>query len=60
MALDLAKGEYCVSGGYDKILRLWNPHTGKLITAYKGHGYAIDSVAVSSSISISRVPFAIC
>jgi WD40 repeat protein len=38
------KGEHCVSGGYDRTLRLWNPFNGKLIKTYRGHGYQVTDL----------------
>ncbi|KAH7282199.1 hypothetical protein KP509_35G018300 [Ceratopteris richardii] len=31
-------GNYCLSCGRDRTLRLWNPHNNKLIKVYKAHG----------------------
>ena len=45
-------GAYCLSGGRDKVVRLWNPHTGLLIKAYKGHGFEInDAVACVGAVA---------
>jgi len=44
-------GNYCVSGGSDKSIRLWNPSTGKHIKAYTGHGWEILDLAISSDNS---------
>lgn len=50
-------GEYCISCGDDRSLRLWNPHkddpsqpgTALLIKSYTGvHGYQIFDVAATS------------
>ena len=43
-----AKGtaKYLVSGGQDRIVRLWNPSVGTEIKAYSGHGYEVLSIAV--------------
>eukprot|EP00697_Spironema_sp_BW2_P016637 gnl/Spiro4/8002_TR4205_c0_g1_i1.p1 gnl/Spiro4/8002_TR4205_c0_g1~~gnl/Spiro4/8002_TR4205_c0_g1_i1.p1 ORF type:complete len:297 (-),score=50.19 gnl/Spiro4/8002_TR4205_c0_g1_i1:83-973(-) len=35
------EGTYCLSGGADKTLRLWNPTRGSLIKTYTGHGYEV-------------------
>jgi mitogen-activated protein kinase organizer 1 len=50
------KGDYCkkqfiqklqgLSGGTDKICRLWNPKKGKLIQEYKGHSYDIFDIQI--------------
>lgn len=38
-------GAYCMSGGQDRLVRLWNPHKGTLIKTYAlQHGYDIHSV----------------
>ncbi len=40
-------GQYCLSGGRDKLVRLWNPQTGLLIKAYKGHGFEVNDAVAS-------------
>lgn len=51
------KGEYCMSGGSDKLIKLWNPFKNKMIQEYKGHGYDILDLEIvkdnSSFISCS-------
>lgn len=37
----LGDGNYCLSGGYDKTIRLWNPHKEKEIRSYLGHGFQV-------------------
>lgn len=40
-------GSYCLSGGHDRTIRLWNPQKGLLIKRYMGaHGYEIRDIAV--------------
>ena len=34
-------GNYCMTCGSDKTLKLWNPQTGVLIKTYRGHGYEV-------------------
>jgi len=41
-------GNYAVSGGTDKVARLWDIQTGKTIQIFKGHYEAITSVAFSA------------
>jgi len=43
-----AKGtaKYLLSGGQDRVIRLWNPSVGTEIKAYSGHGYEVLSIAV--------------
>ncbi|RWW21957.1 hypothetical protein BHE74_00021872 [Ensete ventricosum] len=43
-------GNYCLSCGKDRTLRLWNPHRGIHIKTYKSHGREIRDVHVTSSI----------
>lgn len=40
------KGEYCLTAGSDKTVRLWNPHKGTMIGQYKGHGYEVYDAQV--------------
>uniref|UniRef100_A0A0E0CLQ7 Uncharacterized protein n=1 Tax=Oryza meridionalis TaxID=40149 RepID=A0A0E0CLQ7_9ORYZ len=41
-------GNYCLSCGKDRIIRLWNPHTGALVKPYKSHGREVRDVNSSS------------
>lgn len=41
-------GNYCLSCGKDRTLRLWNPHKGILIKIYKSHGREVRDVCVTS------------
>ncbi|KAI9591113.1 WD40-repeat-containing domain protein [Syncephalis fuscata] len=49
-------GAYCLTGGQDKDVRLWNPATGKSIQKYSAHGWEVFDVC--SSFDNSR--FASC
>ena len=40
-------GKYIISGGSDKIVRLWKSQDGKLIRTFTGHSQYIKSVAIS-------------
>ncbi|PRP75898.1 hypothetical protein PROFUN_15460 [Planoprotostelium fungivorum] len=39
-------GNYCVSGGGDRKVTLWNPATGKQIKSYAGHGREVLDLAL--------------
>lgn len=39
-------GQYCMTGGHDKTVKLWNPNTGKLIKIYTGHGWEVLSLCM--------------
>lgn len=41
-------GNYCLSCGKDRTLRLWNPHRGIHIKTYKSHGREVRDVHVTS------------
>lgn len=34
-------GNYCLTCGSDKTLKLWNPYRGIMLKAYMGHGYEV-------------------
>lgn len=40
-------GNYCLTCGSDKSLKLWNPHKGILLKTYNGHGYEVLDAAGS-------------
>lgn len=41
-------GNYCLSCGKDRTLRLWNPHRSTHIKTYKAHGREVRDVHVTS------------
>ncbi|KAJ2513152.1 hypothetical protein H4217_006492 [Coemansia sp. RSA 1939] len=41
-------GEYIITGGQDKTIRLRNAQSGRLVQEYEGHGWAVQDLAVSS------------
>jgi mitogen-activated protein kinase organizer 1 len=43
-----AKGsaKYVLTGGQDRVVRLWNPKLGTVIKAYSAHGYEVLSISV--------------
>lgn len=45
-------GEYCMSCGSDKSVKLWNPHKGTLLHTYAGHGYEVLDARGSSDNSL--------
>ncbi|XP_010520179.1 PREDICTED: WD repeat domain-containing protein 83 [Tarenaya hassleriana] len=42
-----ADGNYCLSCGKDRTIRLWNPHRGIHIKTYKSHGREVRDVHVT-------------
>ena len=38
-------GNYCLTCGSDKTLKLWNPHKGTVLRSYQGHGYEVLDAA---------------
>jgi len=48
-----ADGEYCMTCGSDKTVKLWNPYKNILLKTYSGHGYEVLDCA--SSLDNSRL-----
>ena len=46
-------GNYCLSCGKDRTVRLWNPHRGIHIKTYKSHGREVRDVHVTQFVSLS-------
>lgn len=44
-------GNYCLSCGKDRTIRLWNPHRGIHIKTYKSHGREVRDVHVTPYLS---------
>ncbi|CAI2182117.1 10439_t:CDS:2 [Funneliformis geosporum] len=44
-------GEYVLSGGQDRTIRLWNPETGLNIKTYTGHGKEVLDLSVTQDNS---------
>lgn len=44
-------GNYLLTGGSDKMVKLWNPNTGLCIKTYAGHGWEVLGLAVSADNS---------
>jgi mitogen-activated protein kinase organizer 1 len=40
-------GNYCLSAGHDRTIKLWNPHKGNQLFTYQGHSYEVLDVSVS-------------
>ena len=46
-------GNYCMTCGTDKTMKLWNPYSGVLLKSYLGHGYEVlDAVASQDNSTI--------
>lgn len=53
-AIDLAgNGKSIVTGGDDKLVKIWSMPDGKLIHTLKGHGQRVTAVAVSASGAVA-------
>ena len=37
-------GNYCMTAGQDKSVKLWNPNKGRPLKTYSGHGYEVLDV----------------
>eukprot|EP00918_Siedleckia_nematoides_P018318 GHVU01039206.1.p1 GENE.GHVU01039206.1~~GHVU01039206.1.p1 ORF type:complete len:398 (+),score=48.90 GHVU01039206.1:322-1515(+) len=45
-------GNYCLTCGHDKALRLWNPHKGLMVKEYKGpHNHEVNDLTVADDNS---------
>ena len=44
-------GNYCLTAGQDRIVKLWNPVKGLCVKSYIGHGHEVFDVAVSGDNS---------
>ncbi|VDP96963.1 unnamed protein product [Trichobilharzia regenti] len=42
-----ADGNYCMTAGGDKTIKLWNPYNCRLLKTYTGHGGEVSDVQVS-------------
>ncbi len=42
-----ANGNYAISGGWDKTLRLWDTATGRTVRSFEGHGDCVRGVALN-------------
>ncbi|KAJ1937408.1 hypothetical protein GGF37_005223, partial [Kickxella alabastrina] len=40
-------GNYVLTGGQDKVIRLTNANNGRLVQTYEGHGWAVQGIAIS-------------
>lgn len=40
------EGNYCVSGGSDRLIHLWNLKCNSLITSFSGHSWDIYDIAM--------------
>lgn len=41
------EGQYCLSGGQDKMIRLWNAATFGSVATYAGHGREVLDISVA-------------
>ncbi|KAG5451180.1 hypothetical protein CSKR_102645 [Clonorchis sinensis] len=44
-------GQYCVTAGGDKTIKLWNPYRGRLLKTYTGHGGEVSDAQANSDNS---------
>ncbi|TGZ57819.1 hypothetical protein CRM22_009867 [Opisthorchis felineus] len=44
-------GQYCVTAGGDKTIKLWNPYKGRLLKTYTGHGGEVSDAQANSDNS---------
>jgi mitogen-activated protein kinase organizer 1 len=41
-------GAYCLTGGHDRLVRLWNPYSNECIREYEGHNYEVRAIDVTT------------
>lgn len=44
-------GGYCLTGGQDRCIKLWNPHKGTLVKSYTGHSQGVHDITVTQDNS---------
>ena len=42
-----SNGQYCISGGQDRSICLWNPNTGAKIKSYEAHGWEVLDITIA-------------
>ncbi|VDO07475.1 unnamed protein product [Rodentolepis nana] len=47
-----ADGQYCLTAGGNRTIRLWNPEVGRLLKTYTGHGGEVSDVQAASDNSL--------
>nr|CDS30516.1 WD repeat domain containing protein 83 [Hymenolepis microstoma] len=47
-----ADGQYCLTAGGNRTIRLWNPEVGRLLKTYTGHGGEVSDVQAASDSSL--------
>ncbi|KER20849.1 hypothetical protein T265_10694 [Opisthorchis viverrini] len=48
-------GQYCVTAGGDKTIKLWNPYKDRLLKTYTGHGGEVSDAQLPVSFRTSNV-----
>ncbi len=57
LTLFKADGNYCLTGGQDRLIKLWNPHTQLLIKTYKGHGLDVNDAVAYALLYVTSPPY---
>ena len=51
-------GQYCLTGGQDRTINLWNPNSGQKIKSYEAHGMFLSLLLIAGwevlDISVSE------
>lgn len=53
-------GDYCLTCGSDKSIKLWNPYRGVLLKTYSGHGYEVLDAQSSCDSRYHSINSKIC
>jgi len=48
-------GNYCLTCGQDRLIKLWNPSKGLVVKTYVGHGHEVCSRIPSTPLLLANI-----